>query len=94
MEKPGKITSCTLDCPDACSLVITEDSSGKVHARGNPDHPVTRGFACSKINTHLERLMSPDRITQPLRRAGQNWEAISWDDALDLCAEKIRHYLN
>ncbi|HOO38365.1 MAG TPA: molybdopterin-dependent oxidoreductase [Deltaproteobacteria bacterium] len=94
MGQYDQITACTLDCPDACSLVITEDSGGKVHARGNPDHPVTRGFACSKINTHLQRLMSPDRITQPLKRAGQNWEAISWDDALDLCAEKIRHYLS
>jgi len=92
MKKQGVITACTLDCPDACSLVITEDASGRIRAGGNPGHPVTRGFACSKINRHLERLTSPERITQPLKRVGHTWEAIDWESALDLCAARIQQY--
>ncbi len=92
MVQDDPITACTLDCPDACSLVITQDSKGKLRARGNPDHPVTRGFVCSKINRCLERLDSPERITEPLERVGDTWEAIDWERALDLCAGRIRHY--
>jgi len=40
----------------------------------------------------VERLHSPHRITTPLLRAGGKWELVSWNDALNLCAEKIREY--
>ena len=40
----------------------------------------------------MERLKSPDRITAPLLKAGERWRTVSWNDALDLCAEKIQRY--
>ena len=83
------VTACTMDCPDACSLVVSVDDGAKIRLRGNPDHPVTAGFTCKKIRRHIARLQSPDRIVRPLLRAGGGWEPISWDRALDLCAEKI-----
>lgn len=85
-----EITACTLDCPDACSLIITRDAEGGLKVRGNPDHPVTRGFTCKKAKTYLDRLKSPHRVTTPLLRKGESWERLSWDDALDLCARKIQ----
>lgn len=92
MKKTKKITACTLDCPDACSLVIKQDKSGAILLEGNPDHPVTRGFVCSKIKKHAGRLTSPERITVPLKRAGNSFEEIDWERALDLCAKKIQQY--
>jgi anaerobic selenocysteine-containing dehydrogenase len=87
-----KVTVCSLDCPDTCSLIIDEDQSGNVSVAGNPDHPITRGFTCAKIDEHVRRLRSPHRITTPLLRAGEKWNPIEWDEALHLCAEKIQHY--
>ncbi|GBC62845.1 molybdopterin oxidoreductase [Desulfonema ishimotonii] len=84
------ISACTMDCPDACSLVVTEKTDGSVSLRGNPDHPFTAGFACKKIRNHIRRLRSPDRILHPLLRRGEQWQRISWDEALDLCAQKIQ----
>jgi len=64
-----------------------------VKHRGDPDHPVTRGSLCLRGNRYLRRLYSEERVLHPMRRArggGGAWQRISWDDALDLCAEELR----
>ena len=86
------ITACTMDCPDACSIVVSSDSGGSISMRGNPDHPVTSGFTCRKIRNHGKRLQSPERILRPLKKTDSGWQAISWEAALNLCAEKIQEY--
>ncbi len=83
------LSACTMDCPDACSLLVTVEGGRAVKLRGNPDHPFTAGFTCQKIKKHLKRLQSPDRIVHPMLRKGNQWHKISWDSALNLCAEKI-----
>jgi len=87
-----KITVCSLDCPDSCSLIIDEDQSGNISIAGNPDHPITQGFTCAKIKEYVRCLRSPHRITSPLLRAGEKWKPIEWAEALNICAEKIQHY--
>lgn len=82
-------TACTMDCPDACALLVSRGMDGQLRLRGNPEHPYTAGFTCKKIRRHIERLHSKDRIVRPLLRQGSQWQTISWDAALDLCARKI-----
>ncbi len=94
MALSSYITACTMDCPDACSLIVSKGLDGSVRIRGNPAHPLTLGFACPKMRTHVRRLMSEDRITHPMIRSGGHWERIAWEQALDLCAEKIDRYSN
>jgi anaerobic selenocysteine-containing dehydrogenase len=86
------ITACTMDCPDACSLIVSQKPDGTLGIRGNPNHPFTRGFICSKIKKHPLRLASPHRITHPMIRKNSHWLKISWDTALDICAEKLNRY--
>jgi anaerobic selenocysteine-containing dehydrogenase len=88
----SEFTACTLDCPDGCALVITRGAQGDVSIRGNPAHPVTAGFTCRKIRDFIHRLRSPNRITTPLLRRGTDWQPVSWDEALNLCAKKIQQY--
>ncbi len=83
------ITVCTMDCPDACSLVATSEPDGSLRIRGNPEHPFTKGIVCGKIKKHVERLKNPARIAHPMLKKDGAWERISWEEALDLCAEKI-----
>lgn len=92
IEIMADITVCTKDCPDACSLAVSMDSQGKLTILGNPDHPFTSGFVCPKIRDHMERLQSEHRILHPLLRKGNEWETITWNKALDICAEKIQSY--
>ncbi|MFF0493279.1 molybdopterin-dependent oxidoreductase [Nocardia sp. NPDC004068] len=85
--------ACPLDCPDACSWVVTVEDGAAVGLRGNREHPVTRGALCVKVNRYLEQVGSPDRIRHPMRRVGRKgegrFERIGWDEALDEIAERL-----
>src|SRR5512134_2697368 len=82
-------TTCNRDCPDACGIVATVEHGRVVRIQGDPDHPVTRGFLCYRTSRFLERQYHPDRLTTPLVRRGGTLRPASWDDALDLVAEKM-----
>ena len=86
----SKLTACTMDCPDACSIVVSRTADGRVKAKGNPDNPFTSGFTCVKLTDHVRRVQSPHRITHPQLKTKDGWKTISWDSALDLCATKIQ----
>lgn len=85
---------CALDCPDACGLLINVDNGKGSRLRGNPDHPVTRGFLCGKVARYLEREYSPDRLLYPQRRTGAKgagrFERVTWDEALDEIAAQLK----
>ncbi|MBM3811563.1 MAG: molybdopterin oxidoreductase [Acidimicrobiia bacterium] len=84
---------CALDCPDACSLLVTIEDGRAVKLRGNPGHPVTQGFLCAKVSRYLEREYHPERLLHPMRRVGAKgegrFERISWDAALDEIASRL-----
>src|SRR5256886_7640270 len=86
-------TVCALDCPDACAMLVTVDDGHATQLRGDPDHPITRGFLCAKVSRYLEREYSPDRLLYPQRRVGAKgqgrFERISWNEALDEIASRL-----
>ncbi len=96
-ENPGPLTVvksvCPLDCPDTCSMLVTVKGGVAVDLRGDPNHRFTRGFLCQKMARYLERVYSPDRLLQPLRRIGRKgegrFEPTSWDDALSEIAQRF-----
>ena len=63
-----------------------------VGLRGDPAHPITRGFLGYRTDHFLERQYSPERLTTPLIRRSREGalEPASWDEALDLVASKLR----
>jgi len=85
---------CALDCPDTCALLVTIDNGHATKLRGDPAHAVTRGFLCGKVAQYLEREYSPQRLLYPQRRVGRKgegrFERISWDEALDTIASRLR----
>lgn len=84
---------CALDCPDCCSLQVTVENGRGTRLRGDPSHPVTRGFLCGKVTQYLEREYSPQRLLYPQRRKGAKgegcFERISWEEALDTIARRL-----
>jgi len=86
--------ACPHDCPDTCAMLVTVENGRAVKVAGDPAHPVTRGFLCTKVANYEQRTHSPDRIQTPLRRTGAKgegrFERISWDEALDEISARFR----
>jgi anaerobic selenocysteine-containing dehydrogenase len=82
-------TACTRDCPDACQILATVEDGRVTRLRGDPAHPVTRGFLCYRTDHYLERQYSPERLTTPLVKKGGALVPASWEEALALVAEKL-----
>src|SRR5215510_9970441 len=84
---------CPHDCPDACAMLVTVESGRAIRVAGDPEHPFTRGFLCTKVNRYVERTYHRDRLQHPLRRVGPKgagrFERVSWDDALGEIAERL-----
>ena len=78
---------CPHDCPDTCSMVFEVQDGKLIGVKGNPDHPITRGGLCVKLNDYEKRHYHPDRLLYPMRRTGpkgsKQFERITWDEALD-----------
>jgi anaerobic selenocysteine-containing dehydrogenase len=88
-------TTC-FNCESACGLLayVDRDTLQVRKFEGNPEHPGSRGRNCAKGPATLNQITDPDRILQPLKRAGQRgegkWVEVSWDEALDDIAGRIR----
>jgi hypothetical protein len=80
-------TVCNRDCPDACGLIATVEDGRLTRLGGDPDHPVTKGFLCSRTSQFPARQNSPDRLTTPLLRDGSGFRPVSWEEALSFAAE-------
>jgi anaerobic selenocysteine-containing dehydrogenase len=88
-------TTC-FNCESACGLLayVDKDTLQVRKLEGNPEHPASRGRNCAKGPATANQLTDPDRILYPLRRAGERgegkWVRVSWDEALDDLAARIR----
>jgi anaerobic selenocysteine-containing dehydrogenase len=75
-------------------LVSIDDGGKATRLRGDPAHPVTRGFLCGKVARYLEREYAPSRLLYPLRRTGAKGEGrfvrVAWDEALDEIAARLK----
>jgi len=73
---------------------VETDNGRATRLQGDPAHPVTQGFLCPKVARYLERQYHPERLLHPLRRTATKGEAqferISWDEALDQIASRLR----
>jgi anaerobic selenocysteine-containing dehydrogenase len=87
-------SACPHDCPSTCALeveILADGTIGRVH--GAKDNDYTAGVICAKVARYAEREHHPDRLLQPLIRSREKGEGTfvpgSWDDALDLVAERL-----
>jgi len=87
-------TACRRNCYSTCSMLAYVENGKLIKVTGNPENKATRGTLCLKGLSYVQRVYSPHRIVHPLRRKGPRgngkWEKISWDEALNSIASKLK----
>jgi len=91
MEKTVR-TVCQ-SCHCECGVLVRVKEGEVLEVRGDPEHPMNRGFICVKGLAAPQLVHHPDRLKYPLRRAGERgggkWERVSWDEALEGIASEL-----
>jgi anaerobic selenocysteine-containing dehydrogenase len=82
-------TACQL-CLGRCGINVHIKDGRIVRIEGMPEHPVSQGKICIKGRSLAEWVYSPNRLRHPMRRRNGEWEPISWDEALDTIASRLK----
>ncbi|HHW2990779.1 TPA: molybdopterin oxidoreductase family protein [Pseudomonas aeruginosa] len=93
MSKTLHYRACHL-CEAICGLAIeTESDEGGVprirSIKGDPQDSFSRGHVCPKAVALQDIQDDPDRLRQPLRRVGSEWQPIGWDEAFAMVASRL-----
>lgn len=82
-------------CTAHCATIATVENGRVTRLDPDHDHP-NGGVMCLKGKAAPELVYHPDRLNYPLKRtrpktdADPGWQRVSWDEALDDIAQRIR----
>ena len=84
-----KKTACVL-CGNGCGLEVLVENNRIVKVRGDQDSPLSEGYVCRKGLNVAYHQHNKDRVLFPLKRVGDRFERISWEQAIKEIAEKLK----
>ncbi|TGD76127.1 molybdopterin oxidoreductase [Mangrovimicrobium sediminis] len=84
-----KRTYCKV-CMVHCGLLAEVAGDQVLKVRGDPEHPLSAGYTCPKGRAVGQLHHSPEAIDRPLMRRNGRLEPVSWDEALDDIAARLR----
>jgi formate dehydrogenase len=95
MAVEEKVTFCRI-CEPLCGLVATVEDGRLTKLRPDPDHPLSRGYACPKGIAMTDVQNDPDRVLYPLKRTSGRGEfqRVSWSEAMRDIAARLRPILD
>ncbi|VAX36283.1 Periplasmic nitrate reductase [hydrothermal vent metagenome] len=76
-------------CGTGCGTMVGVKGDKVVAVQGDKENPVNRGLLCAKGYHVGGALYGTDRLTQPLIRKNGKLKPASWDEAVNLIADKI-----
>jgi anaerobic selenocysteine-containing dehydrogenase len=76
-------------CEALCGLEIRSRGDEVVAVRGDAADPFSRGHVCPKAVALIDIHGDPDRLRGPVRRVGDGWEPIGWDEAFEWVASRF-----
>ena len=81
-------------CGTGCELKVGTRDGRLTQVLPVNGAPVSRGHLCVKGRYAFDFASSPDRVTDPLVRTGSGWQVVSWEDAIDLVAARLREVID
>ncbi len=83
--------------PAACKFgsdaygILVETAAGRPFtARGNPDHPLSKGGIDPVGAASVQMLYSPARVQTPLKKSANGFQPVSWDEATRMLASRVK----
>ncbi|MEO7623159.1 MAG: molybdopterin-dependent oxidoreductase [Gallionella sp.] len=76
-------------CDAGCNITGRIREGRVLKLEGNPDSAINRGKTCGLGQAGVQHHYNPDRVRAPLLRTGNSGEAITWEKAYALIAEKM-----
>lgn len=80
-------------CEANCGIIVTAEGRDILSIKGDPDNALSRGHICPKAIALADLQNDPDRLRKPLKRNGENWEEIGWEQAFTEIGERTRDIL-
>lgn len=80
-------------CGVNCGLEVQIEGNRIVKARPDKDSPISEGYACRKGMNIAFHQHNADRVLYPLKKVGDKFERVSWDQAISEIAEKLKGIL-
>jgi predicted molibdopterin-dependent oxidoreductase YjgC len=84
-----KVTTTCPYCGVGCQIDYSIRDGQIVQAESHWDGPPSQGWTCVKGRFGFDYVNHPDRLTQPLIKKDGHFVEASWDEALDLIADKM-----
>lgn len=88
-----KKTRCVL-CGNLCGLEVQVEDNRIVKVRSDKTHPRSQGYICRKGQSVAHYQHHADRLLYPMKKVGDAFERVPWDQALDEIAEKLKAILD
>jgi anaerobic selenocysteine-containing dehydrogenase len=89
-SRKEKIKTLCQACLYSCGIEAYVEGGKIIKIKGMPEHPVNKGRLCPKGANIINWVYSPERLKYPLKKENGEWKRISWDEALDTIALKLR----
>ncbi|MBN1655669.1 MAG: molybdopterin-dependent oxidoreductase [Deltaproteobacteria bacterium] len=87
-----KKTSCVL-CAQNCGLEVQTDGGRITRVRPDKANPRSKGYVCRK-GQHIAHFQNhAQRLTNPLKKVGSDFEVISWERAVFEITERLKTIL-
>ena len=80
--------ACNL-CEAICGLEIKTQGDQVLSIKGDKNDPLSRGYICPKGVAMQDIYSDPNRLRKPVKKHGDSWVEISWEEAFDSVAEKL-----
>jgi anaerobic selenocysteine-containing dehydrogenase len=80
--------ACNL-CEAICGLEIKTQGDQVLSIKGDKNDPLSRGYICPKGTAMEDIYTDPDRLCLPVKKQGDSWVEISWEEAFNTIAEKL-----
>ncbi|MDQ2676905.1 MAG: molybdopterin-dependent oxidoreductase [Actinomycetota bacterium] len=77
-------------CEAHCGITVEVDGAEVLKITGDPDDPTSKGYICPKAAALTDLYTDPDRLSRPVRRVGDDWVEMEWDEALDFAADGLK----